>query len=234
MPRMRRTVVPDYPHHILQRGHNGQEVFKDEEDYLKYLTDLRELKEKWHVKVYGWCLLPEQVHMLVDPGPNPDMLSELMKALAARTTRHRNRKDKRSGTLWESRYRSSVVQRGSWTLACLRYLEKRPVLLDLATAPSRFPWTSFGMRMGRDEPAWLDHPEEFLELADTDHERRQVYRLFMEQQIQDQEAGLILGAAMRNQLTGDKHFIDEVEKITGVRVSMRGRGRPPGRSRESR
>ena len=103
MPRMRRTVVPDYPHHILQRGHNGQEVFKDEEDYLKYLADLRELKEKWHVKVYGWCLLPEQVHMLVDPGPNPDMLSELMKALAARTTRHRNRKDKRSGTLWESR-----------------------------------------------------------------------------------------------------------------------------------
>lgn len=87
MPRMRRTVVPDYPHHILQRGHNGQEVFKDEEDYLKYLADLRELKEKWHVKVYGWCLLPEQVHMLVDPGPNPDMLSELMKALAARTTR---------------------------------------------------------------------------------------------------------------------------------------------------
>ena len=104
--------------------------------------------------------------MLVDPGPNPDMLSELMKALAARTTRHRNRKDKRSGTLWESRYCSSVVQRGYWTLACLRYLEKRPVLLDMATAPSRFPWTSFGMRMGRDEPAWLDHPEEFLELAD--------------------------------------------------------------------
>ena len=137
MPRMRRTVVPDYPHHILQRGHNGQEVFKDEEDYLKYLTDLRELKEKWHVKVYGWCLLPEQVHMLVDPGPNPDMLSELMKALAARTTRHRNRKDKRSGTLWESRYRSSVVQRGSWTLACLRYLEKRPGLPDLATLGCR-------------------------------------------------------------------------------------------------
>ena len=89
------------------------------------------------------------------------------------------------------------------------------------------------MRMGGDEPAWLDHPEEFLELADTDHERRQVYRLFMEQQIQDQEAGLILGAARRNQLTGDKQFTDEVEKITGVRVSMRGRGRPPGKPRES-
>ena len=115
MPRMRRTVVPDYPHHILQRGHNGQEVFKDEEDYLKYLADLRELKEKWHVKVYGWCLLPEQVHMLVDPGPNPDMLSELMKALAARTTRHRNRRDKRSGTLWVVEHfnhrRSQIVGR---------------------------------------------------------------------------------------------------------------------------
>ena len=90
-------MVPDYPHHILQRGHNGQEVFKDEEDYLKYLTDLRELKEKWHVKVYGWCLLPEQVHMLVDPGPNPDMVSELMKALAARTGTARKNAAVRSG-----------------------------------------------------------------------------------------------------------------------------------------
>ena len=78
------------------------------------------------------------------------------------------------------------------------------------------------MRMGRDEPAWLDHPEEFLELADTDQERRQVYRLFMEQQIQDQEAGLILGAAMRNQLTGDKQFTDEVEKIKKRQIAPGG------------
>ncbi len=232
MPRMRRVVVPDYPHHILQRGHNGQEVFKDDEDCLKYLADLRELKSKLNVKVYGWCLLPEQVHLLVDPRSNPDMLSELMKALAARTTRHRNRKDKRSGTLWESRYRSSVIQRGAWTLACLRYLEKRPVLLRLVGAPARFPWSSYGMRMGRETSVWLDQPDEFLALGDTDQERRDFYRTFMEQQIHEQEATIILGAAMRNQLTGDKQFTDEVENITGVRVSMRGRGRPPGKPRD--
>ncbi len=232
MPRMRRTVVPEYPHHILQRGHNGQEVFKEEEDYLKYLKDLRELKEKLNVKVYGWCLLPNELHLLIDPRFNPDMLSEMMKALAARTTRHRNRKGNRTGTLWESRYRSSVIQRGHWTLACLRYLEKRPVLLGLADAPARFPWSSFNMRMGREEPAWLDHPEEFLNLGETDQERRHFYRLFMEQNIQEREAHAILCAAMRNQLTGDKEFTDEVEEITGVRVSMRGRGRPPGKPRK--
>ncbi len=232
MPRMRRTVVPDYPHHILQRGHNGQDVFKEEDDYLKYLKDLRELKEKLNVKVYGWCLLPNQVHLLVDPRSNPDMLSELMKALAARTTRYRNRKDKRSGTLWESRYRSSVIQRGPWTLACLRYLEKLPVLLGLAHAPARFPWTSFTMRMGRQEPSWLDQPEEFLNLGDNEQEQRHLYRAFVEQQIHEQEADAILSAVMRNQLTGDKEFTDEIEEITGVRVSMRGRGRPPGKPRK--
>ncbi|HEX5677057.1 MAG TPA: transposase [Alcanivorax sp.] len=222
-------MVPNYPHHILQRGHNGQEIFEVEEDYRKYLTDLRALKARLHVKVYGWCLLPDQVHMLIDPGSNPDMLSELMKALAARTTRHRNRRGRRTGTLWESRYRSSVVQRGTWTLASLRYLEKKPVLLGLAPAPARYPWSSFGIRMGREEGAWLDQPEEFLNLGGTEEERRHSYRIFMEQHIHDQEADAILGAAMRNQLTGDKIFTDEVEKLTGVRVSMRGRGRPPGK-----
>lgn len=229
---MRRVVVPDHPHHILQRGHSGQEVFKVEQDYLKYLQDLRELKEKLGVKIYGWCLLPNEVHLLIDPLTKPGALSVLMKALAARTTRHRNRKDKRGGTIWESRFRSSVIQRGHWTLACLRYLEKRPVLVGLANAPARFPWSSFNMRMGRGEFSWLDQPEEFLVLGETNHERRRLYRTFIEQHIHDWEAEAILGAAIRNQLAGDKQFIDEVEEITGVRVSVRGRGRPRGRVRE--
>ena len=226
-------VVPDYPHHILQRGHNGQEVFTDEEDYLKYLEDLRELKEKWQVKVYAWCLLPRQIDILVDPGTNVHALGELMKALAARTTRHRNRKDKRSGTLWESRYRSSIVQHGTWTLACMRYLEKLPVLLNLADTPSEYRWSSFGMRTGGQEPAWLDEPQAYLDLADTASERRQRYRFFMDQSIPEQESELIPGAAMRNQLTGDKSFTDEIEEVTGVRVSARGRGRPPGKAKKS-
>lgn len=219
-------IVPEYPHHIFQRGHNGEAVFKDDEGRLKYLADLRELKTQLNVQVYAWCLLPRQVHLLVNPGSNPEMLSEMMKALSARTTRYRNRKGRRSGTLWQSRYRSSVVQRGTWTLACLRYLEKKPVLLNLVNNPAHFSWTSFAMRMSQQTPTWLEHPKEFLALGDTEQKRRDCYGTFVNHPIDDKEKNFIFNAVMRNQLTGSERFNDQIEKLTGVRVSVRGRGRP--------
>ena len=116
MPRMGRVVLPNYPHHVVQRGHNRQVVFAAAEDYQRYLTDLRELKDALGVKVYAYCLMTNHVHLLLAPGDSTTGLGQLMKGLAAR---YRNRLEGRSGTLWESRYKSSVVQSDSYLLACL-------------------------------------------------------------------------------------------------------------------
>lgn len=113
MPRMGRVVLPNYPHHVVQRGHNRQVVFAAAEDYQRYLTDLRELKDAFGVKVYAYCLMTNHVHLLLALGDSVVGLGQLMKALAARATRYRNRLEGRSGTLWESRYKSSVVQSDS-------------------------------------------------------------------------------------------------------------------------
>ncbi len=110
MPRIGRVVLPNYPHHVVQRGHNRQVVFAADYDYQRYLTDLRELKDAFGVKVYAYCLMTNHVHLLLVPGDSAAGLGQLMKALAARATRYRNRIERRSGTLWESRYKSSVVQ----------------------------------------------------------------------------------------------------------------------------
>ncbi|MBL7251636.1 transposase [Alloalcanivorax marinus] len=225
MPRKRRVVLPGYPHHILHRGHNRQAVFKEEEDYLKYLADVKELKHSFGVDVYAWCLLPEEVHLLINPGPDEGALGSFMKSLAARMTRHRNRREERRGTLWESRYRSSPVQ-PSWLLACDRYLEQLPVRLGRARSVEWYPWSSYSERMQRGAKPILDLDPDYLALADDELHRRIIYERYAQQTPKASETALIHDAVERNQLTGDPGFTDEVEALTGHRVSNRGRGRP--------
>ena len=142
MPRMARLVLPNYPHHVVQRGHNKQVVFADASDFEHYLTNLRELKRSLAVKVYAFCLMTNHVHLLLDPGDDPMALAKLMKVLAARTTRYRNRLEGRTGTLWESRYRSSIVQNDTYLLACTRYIELNPIRAKMVAHPASQPWSS--------------------------------------------------------------------------------------------
>jgi len=95
--------------HVLQRGHNRQAVFAGDEDYERYLEDLREPSSALDIRVYVYCLRGNHVHLLLGPGAEVAAMGRLMKALAARSTRYRNRLEGRSGTLWEGRYKSSPV-----------------------------------------------------------------------------------------------------------------------------
>ncbi len=103
MPRLARIVLPNYPHHIVQRGHNRGLVFVETADYQRYVADLRELKEAFDVKVYAYCLMSNHVHLLLAPGDSIAGLSQFMKTLAARATRFRNKLEGRTGTLWGKR-----------------------------------------------------------------------------------------------------------------------------------
>ncbi|MBT2342327.1 MULTISPECIES: transposase, partial [Pseudomonas] len=195
MPRMGRIVLPNYPHHVVQRGHNRQVVFAGAEDYRRYLSDLRELKDAFGVKVYAYCLMTNHVHLLLAPGESVAGLGQLMKALAARATRYRNRLEGRSGTLWESRYKSSVVQSDSYLLACSRYIELNPVRAHMVAGVADYEWSSYRSRIS-DEPdsRWLDADPCFLALGDTSMERRRRYEAFVSQTIPTDQIQLIRDA----------------------------------------
>lgn len=227
MPRMGRVVLPNYPHHIVQRGHNRQVVFAQEEDYRSYLANLRELKEVFAVRVYAYCLMTNHVHLLLEPGEPMTGLGQLMKALAARMTRYRNKLEGRSGTLWESRYKSSVVQSDTYLLACCRYIELNPVRARMVESPSEYRWSSYQSRTGVGDGAnWLDCDPCYLGLASTEEERRARYVSFVTQAAPDAELRLIREALQRGQLTGNAKFVDEIKQIAGRRIELRGRGRP--------
>lgn len=155
MPRVGRLVVPDYPHHIVQRGHNRQVVFAGAEDFERYRGDLRELKQAFDIRVLAYCLMTNHVHLLLAPPDHPSALGSFMKALAGRATRYRNRLERRSGTLWESRYKSSLVQSHTYLLACCRYIELNPVRARMVGAPQDYLWSSTRERLGLAEEAIL-------------------------------------------------------------------------------
>lgn len=226
MPRMGRVVLPNYPHHVIQRGHNRQAVFAGDDDYLRYLADLWDLKDEFDVQVYAYCLMTNHVHLLLVPGESVTGMSRLMKALAARATRYRNKLERRSGTLWESRYKSSPVQTDQYLLACCRYIELNPVRARMVSSPDDYCWTSFRQRMGIDKQCWIDFDPCYLGLAPTEVDRRKRYSQFMREAVPDNEWDLIRQAVQRGQLTGNNKFVDEVEQILGKRVEFRAQGRP--------
>ena len=133
MPRTGRVVLPDYPHHVVQRGHNRQVVFAEPADYCYYLGTLAEFKAAFGVHVYAFCLMTNHVHLLLAPDTRAG-LGQLMKRLAGRQTRYHNCAEGRRGTLWESRYKSS---RSRPTATCWpdSLIELNPVRARMEVAP---------------------------------------------------------------------------------------------------
>jgi putative transposase len=226
MPRKSRIVLPNYPHHIIQRGHNRQTVFACDDDYLYYLDNLAEFKKAFECKVYSFCLMTNHAHIVVDPGDEPENLGKLMKRLAGRQTRHVNRLEGRSGTLWEGRFRSSPIDTNSYLLACCRYVEMNPVMAGICEDPAGYRWSSCATKLGARGFDWLDLDPLYLGFAESSQERAFRYLDFLNGTISEDERRIILGAVLRGQLTGGSTFVDEIEEKLSKRIELRGQGRP--------
>ena len=226
MPRHARLVLPQSPHHIIQRGHNRQVVFAQDDDYAYYLETLQVWKAHYGVQVYAFCLMTNHVHLLLEPGVEAGALGHLMKRVAARQTRYVNRLEGRTGTLWESRYKSSPVETEAYLLACARYIELNPVRARLVARPEEYPWSSFRDKLGLRETPWLDRDPCYQALGASAQQRARRYHDFVMAAIPEDEWRLIRQAIQRGQLTGTARFVEDVAARMGKRLALRGQGRP--------
>ncbi len=150
-----------------------------------------------------------------------------MKGLAGRMTRYRNKLEGRSGTLWESRYKSSIVQTDTYLLACSRYIELNPARAQMVQRAQDYPWSSLHLRNNeKAESLWLDEDPFFHALGATHAERLVRYNTFVNHVSPPSELRLIRDALQRGQLAESSRFTDEIEYITGQRISQRAQGRP--------
>ena len=226
MPRKARVLVPNCPHHVVQRGHNRKTIFVTNEDFRYYLANLKEWKDELGIKLYAWCLMTNHIHLIVEPGEDPMVISQLMKRVNGRQTAYVNKLEGRSGSLWEGRYKASPIQRDNYLLSCCRYVELNPVRAKMVAQPEDYLWSSYQERMVYSKQAMLDTPGLFEALGNNDFSRKLVYQKFVQAGISDQELKFISSAFKRNQLTGNDRFVREIEEKIGLRIERRGRGRP--------
>lgn len=222
MPRKARVILADTPHHIMQRGHNRNAVFVEQNDYCYYLSTLKKWKHELNIKVYAWCLMTNHVHLILDPGENVHSIGLLMKRLAARQTRYVNKHEGRSGSLWDGRYKASPIETDAYLLQCCRYIELNPVRAGMVSQPDEYEWSSYRAKIGRTTSSLLDFDPCYLGLKSPEKS----YREFVLADIHSEELKLIRERGQRNQLTGSESFVDEVEQRIGLRIESRRAGRP--------
>lgn len=226
MPRGARTVISNYPHHVIQRGHNRQSVFASVGDYLYYLNNLQEWKVELGCRVFAYCLMTNHVHLVIDPGEDERNLALLMKRISGRQTRRMNCVEKRTGTLWEGRFKSSPISTDEYLLSCSRYVELNPVRAGIVSYPEDYPWSSYREKVGLAKQEYLDFDPLYLSLASEQADRQEKYKKFLMETIPEKELQQIRQAIQRGQLTGGDRFVEEIAVKMGKRIEFRGRGRP--------
>jgi len=225
MARLPRLTVAGLPHHVIQRGNNRQQVFRDAADCERYLRHLAELAPALGVSVHAYVLMPNHVHLLLTP-VETDGVSRLMQALGRRYVREFNLRHGRTGTLWEGRFRASVIESDRYLFACSRYIEMNPVRAGLVGDPAQYRWSSHSHHVGlRQDPMIDEHPL-IWSLGNTPYERQAAYRRLFERPASEGEIAQIRGAIQGGWALGSEQFGRALQAQGGRRPLPRARGRP--------
>ncbi|MFA7669671.1 MAG: transposase [Burkholderiaceae bacterium] len=229
MPRRPRLTLPRVPLHVIQRGNNRQICFRDAEDYLFYLEWLKEYADKAGCRVHAYVLMANHTHLLMS-ADRSEAPGELMKALGQRYVQYYNRTYQRSGTLWEGRYRSCLVQDAAYFLTCQRYIELNPVRAGIVAHPADYRWSSYRANaQGEDDKLVRPH-ELYLRMGRAAGSRQAAYRELFRYELEPGLVDQLRQATNGNYVLGSPRFADELASVLGRRVTPG----QPGRPRKSR
>jgi len=225
MPRPPRLDIASVPQHVIQRGNEPQPCFFREIDYIRYLQDLREAALKFGCQIHAYVLMTNHVHLLVTPG-EPGAVGRMMQSVGRRYVRFINNTLARTGTLWEGRYKSSLVDSERYLLACYRYIELNPVRAAMVRTPADYPWSSYRCNAnGAIDLLLTAHPA-YLDIHLDAESRQACYRSLVAQGINDDELAMIRVYAQRQRALGTDKFQQTIESQTGRRASLGVPGRP--------
>ncbi len=225
MPRPLRYTLSNVPQHVIQRGNNRQPVFFHANDYRFYLACLQKAAATYGSAVHAYVLMTNHVHLLMQPS-QPNSIAKVMQALGRRYVRYINTTYHRTGTLWEGRYRASLVEAEYYLLACYRYIELNPVRAGLVQRPEDYPWSSYRWHaLGQNDPVVEDHAL-YIALGSTPQERHRAYRELCQQYLDAQVLEEIRTTVHQSRVLGTERFKDAIETALSRRVRLGKAGRP--------
>ena len=232
MPRKPRFILPGIPQHVIQRGNNRAPCFFTDADYQRYLDDLAAAAVKYQCQIHAYVLMTNHVHLLVTPLVDYG-ISYMMQALGRRYVRYINKRYQRTGTLWEGRYKSSLIDSDQYLLICMRYIELNPVRARMVEHPGDYPWSSYWANAIEDSNGLIDEHAVFSALASRRSDRKHAYRELFRHYMDEETIHQIRENLNRELALGTAEFKDRIERITHRQTRLGKPGRPSIREDKS-
>lgn len=225
MPRKPRMYLPDIPCHVIQRGNNREASFFADQDYQFYLECLYDACQRYGVLVHAYVLMTNHVHLLMTP-LKQDSLSLTMQSLGRRYVQYINKEYQRTGTLWESRHKSSLIDKDNYLLKCMRYIELNPVRASMVEHPGEYRWSSFLCNGNNVYNKLICQHEIYISLGLNAEIRAQAYRSLFESEFEQVDISMIRNSALFSMPTGNSQFKNHIEKALNRSLGYAKRGRP--------
>jgi len=226
MPRTARVAPSGHVYHVLTRGNNRQDVFEDEEDVKQYLNLLIRYKEKYQFKLYHYVLMTNHVHLVIEPSGGDGSLSEVMKGINLAYAQHYKRKYSHMGHFWQDRYKSIIISKDEYLLACGSYVELNPIRAKMAKDPKDYPWSSYRVYAYGRGNVLVDEDPVYLQFSEEEKERQRKYREFVREMARERQS--MKGEMDKRILYGSESFVQEMTGRYKITEKIKEMGRPKG------
>jgi len=225
MARKPRFNLIDVPQHVVQRGNNKQACFYSEKDYRFYLKCLAKYSEKYHCLIHAFVLMGNHVHLLVTP-QKTFSVSHMMQAIGAKYVPYFNNTHERTGTLWEGRFKSNLVDTNHYLLACMRYIELNPVRAGMVTTPNEYLWSSYQTNACAKKTSLITPHPTYLALSSDKIARHANYLQLFSDALGYKQLHNIRESLNRGLVLGSDQFKERIETMTNRPVTPGKAGRP--------
>ena len=225
MARLPRLTLTDHPHHVILRGNNRQDIFRDAADRQRMLGLLESQALAHQVEVHAYVLMSNHLHLLVTPRQDKG-LPLMMQDVGRSYVRQFNQRHGRTGTLWEGRYRSTLIQTERYFLACMVYIDLNPVRAGMVAQAADFPWSSHAHYTGTRQDAWLTPHPVYWSLGNPPFARELAYAQLVQAGIEQSQQHALTSATLSGWALGEESFVSGLQQLTPRRVSKAAAGRP--------
>lgn len=217
--------LPQVPCHVIQRGNNREATFFTDQDYQYYLECLKDASCRYGVSIHAYVLMTNHVHLLMTP-EKVESISLTMQSLGRRYVQFINKEYRRTGTLWESRHKASLVQAEKYLLTCSRYIELNPVRAGMVDHPADYKWSSFRANAYGEMDSRIKSHSVYRALGTTKAEKLDAYRSLFSNELSKDELNAIRNAVRFSMPTGNSRFMEQIEKAHKRKLGHAKRGRP--------
>ena len=226
MARLPRLTVTGYPQHVILRGNNRQDIFRNTADYQRMLDLIEQHSRELGVEIHAYVLMTNHLHLLLTPQKD-QALPKMMQAVGRSYVQTFNKVHGRTGTLWEGRYRSTLIQAERYLLACMAYIDLNPVRAHMVAQPDDYGWSSYSHYVGRRNDRLITPHALYWGLGNTPFAREAAYAEMVHAGIQADQQRALTDATLSGWALGDAQFIASLKLQTPRRLSKDKAGRPP-------